>query len=289
MFRPLQLLTVLLVIICVLLRPLPAVACGPFSLGVGFSEAEQKELVTLWQERLDYTWPDFQETFSKPWLTVRQTAVGGSADTQISLYRNREKPNEYESFLNCQKDAFETAANTLKQRLGKFGAGSPVIKDWVQAQDEVFANCSEGTHIPQPAPQGSDALIRADRAYQLAAANFYATNFDEATKSFRSIAEDGSSPWRETALYMVARTLLRKGSIGPAETRTASLTEAESTLQKILADRKHEALHSSAARLMNLTRLRLHPEVRVSELAQILQKKDEANLKQNLWDYIVLF
>src|SRR5436190_907689 len=103
MFRPLQLLTVLLVLICVLLRPLPAVACGPFSLdavftsvvhpefplekfargeigvvqptyarsylvaayrhlsGIGFSEAEQKQLVTLWQERLDHTWPDFQE------------------------------------------------------------------------------------------------------------------------------------------------------------------------------------------------------------------------------------
>ena len=256
--------------------------------GVPFSPSEQKQLVALWQERLDYSSPDFDGDWPKSWLAARQTVNGVATLGGISTYRHREKPNEYETYVNCQKDAFETAANTLAQRAKKYGADSAIMRDWVAAQDEVFANCSEGAHIPAAAPADADALIRADRTYQVAAANFYAGNFDEANKSFEAIERDGSSMWRQNAAYLSARTMLRKASLGPAETKSESLSKAEATLKRILNDRGLPSTHAAAARLLTLVRLRLHPDVRLRELAQALQKKDDEGLKQDLWDYTIL-
>ena len=182
--------------------------------GVGFSAKAQTALLELWKERLDYSSPDYDE-HAKPWLEARQKVAGVGAAPQISVYRHREKPNEYETYINCQKDAFETAAATLSERAKKFGADSSVMKDWVAAQDSVFANCSEGQHIPAAPPADADALIRADRAYQIAAAKFYSGSFDEAKTSFDTIARDASSPWRQTAAYLSARALVRKASLGP--------------------------------------------------------------------------
>jgi len=89
----------------------------------------------------------------------------------IDVYRNREKPNEYENYVNCNKDSFDTAASTLKERITKYGADSAALQSWVAAQDVVFSNCSSGTAIPEPLPATDDALMRTDRAYQIAAAN----------------------------------------------------------------------------------------------------------------------
>src|SRR6185295_6874974 len=231
--------------------------------GAPFTQAEQKQLLELWQQRLNFSEPDFDGDWPKPWLEVRNAVPGIPELGGVAISRRREAPNTYESYINCQSDAFETATATLTQRLKKFGADNPVIKDWVIAQDEVFANCSEGSRVPAEAPANADALIKADRAYQIGAAYFYAGNFDEATKSFEAIAKDGSSPWRQTAVYLSARTLLRKSSLGPAESRTDSLAGSEAILQKILKDKNLASLHPSAKRLLNLTLLRLRPEERV--------------------------
>src|SRR5262249_28078267 len=121
------------------------------------------------------------------------------------------------------------------------------------------------------------------------AANFYATNFDEAKNGFIAIAADPSSPWRQNALYLVARALTRKASLGAAETKNEALSQAETQLQKILADKKLSSLHPASVRLLNLVRLRLHPSERLNELAQTLTSKtSNPNLKQDLWDYTVL-
>jgi hypothetical protein len=131
--------------------------------------------------------------------------------------------------------------------------------------------------------------MRADRAYQVAAANFYATNFDAAQKGFESIAADSASPWRTNAIYLVARTLVRKASLGPPEQKQESLIAAESQLRKILADKNLSSLHAASVRLLNLVRLRAHPAERLKELAQTLTTKTaNPNLKQDLWDYTVL-
>ncbi len=252
--------------------------------GGSFTTAEQKTLAEFWKDRLD---PESlgDEEWTKRWLAARRKVVAQDP-TPISVYRSREKPNEYESYLNCQKDAFDTAIATLEQRIAKYGAESTQAKTWVEAQDHVFSNCAGGSSIPAELPADADALARADRAYQIAAANFYATNLDEARKDFEAIAADTNSPWQRNAVYLVARVLIRKASLGPPEQKQESLAQAESQLQKILADKKLSSLHAASTRLLNLVRLRLHPAERLRELAQALTAKTEdPNLKHDLWDY----
>jgi hypothetical protein len=255
--------------------------------GAGVSTKERGDLLGLWKDRLDSNSPDYDDA-AKPWLEARLKVAGVSPPPQISAYRHREKPDEYETYINCQKDAFETAAATLLERTKKFGADSSVMKDWVTAQDSVFANCSEGQHIPAAPPADADALIRADGAYQIAAANFYSGGLDEARRLFETIARDAASPWHETAAYLAARSLVRKAILGPADKKAEALSQAEEALQKILSDRSLGAVHPAAGRLLNLVRLRLHPEAKLHELAQALLKKNDETLKQDLWDYTVL-
>lgn len=256
--------------------------------GASFTQDEQKALTSLWKDRLEFGWSAGEEDWLKPWLEARKKVVPQDP-APISVYRSREKPNEYESYLNCQKDSFDTAISTLNERIARYGADNPAVRTWLEAQDQVFSNCGGGSSIPTELPPGADALTRADRAYQIAAANFYSEKFDEAQKRFESISNDSASPWRNNSTYLVARTLARKGSIGPPEQKQESLSAAEAQLRKILADKNLSSLHAASTRLLNLVRLRAHPEERLNELAHTLAtKSNNPNLKQDLWDYTVL-
>ena len=257
--------------------------------GRNFSPSEQKAMVELWTERLEFNSGIDPEEWSKAWLEARKKVAGVQDRGAIDVYRSREKPNEYESYVNCNKDSFDNAAATLNERIAKYSADNAAVQNWVAAQDVVFSNCSSGTAIPDALPATDDALMRADRAYQIAAANFYSTNFDEARKGFDAIAADNASPWRRTAPYLVARTLVRKASLGAPEQKQQSLAAAENQLAKILADKNLDHLHAPATRLANLVRLRLHPVERTRELGRtLLVEKQNDNLKQDLWDYTTL-
>ncbi len=257
--------------------------------GNGFSATEQSALVNLWADRLNLHWEPSEEQSVKRWLDSRAKVAGVGEAPKIDVYRSREKPNEYETYLNCQKDSFETAADTLETRVRQGGAGSAALGVWVEGQDQVFANCSEGKHIPAALPADADAVQRADRQYQIAAANFYAGNFDEALAGFQAIAADRSSSWHSSAPYLIARTFLRKASLGSEDQKAGSLTEAEKQLQMILRSEELKPSHENAQRLLNLVRLRLRPRDALHDLAiSLAGKKANPNLKQELWDYTVL-
>ena len=252
------------------------------------SPAEQKALTELWNERLNSGSDLGEDGWIKNWLDARQKVAGLPEPPKISVYRNREKPNEYESFVNCTKDSFDTAVATLNERIKKYGPESPVIRSWIEAQDQVFANCSEGKNLPA-AITVDDALLRADRNYQIAAANFYSTNFEDARKAFDAIAADAASPWKPLAPYLSARTLVRQASLGAAEQKTTLLTQAESKLKTILDDKQQASSYHSATRLLDLVKFRLHPSERLHELANSLSHKNQnSHIKQDLWDYTML-
>src|ERR1700752_498993 len=163
-------------------------------IGEPLSADETKGLTSLWNDRLDLGSDWSYENWLNKWKEARAKVPGVSAAPEINVYRDREKPHEYEAFLNCQEDAFENAVTTLDERVKTFGADNAAVRDWLSAQDTVFNNCGKGQEVPPPASQ-DNALLRADRAYQIAAANFYATKFDDAAKGFDAIARDASSPW----------------------------------------------------------------------------------------------
>ncbi len=254
----------------------------------GFTREEQRQLTGLWKERLDHGGHLNYDEWIKNWMTARQNVAGLTEPKEIDVYRNREKPNQYETFLNCQMDAFENAVATLNARIAKYGAESVAVKTWVEAQDQVFSNCSEGKQIPAPVTADADSALRADRDYQIAAANFYATNFDEATRGFDSIAKDNSSPWQMQAPYLAARSLIRKASLAAPENKTQPLSDAEQRLRSILGNRRLSSTHNASSRLLDLVRLRLRPAERLKELAKKLITRNNASLKQDLWDYTVL-
>jgi len=259
--------------------------------GNRLSESEAKAIKSVWDARLGLTSVETNDDqWIKKWDEARGKVPGVAAPPEVKAYRNQEKPHEYESYLNCQQDAFENAESALSERIKRLGADSAAVRDWVAAQDTVFSNCGEGRHIPEAARPDQDALIRADRAYQIAAASFYSTNFDEAKQQFDSIASDKSSPWRDKAGYLAARSLLRKGSFADKEEeRRPALAEAETRLNAILKDNSVAASHHAATRLLNLVGLRLHPEEKLHQIANTLVKKDASkDFKQDVWDYTTL-
>ena len=259
-------------------------------IGSSLSVVETQALKSLWDDRLSYGLEFHDDEWVKKWTDARNRVSGVSAPPEIHAFRNREKPHEYETYLNCQQDAFENAEAVLNERIKQFGADSGAVRDWLAAQDTVFSNCGAGRQIPEPARADQDSLIRADRAYQIAAANFYAGSFDEAKQQFDSIAREHASPWHEMAAYLAARALLRKGSLATkAEEGRPTLTEAEDRLNTILKDKTASATHRASARLLNLARLRLHPEEKLHELAHLIVKRSAtADFKQDVWDYTAL-
>jgi hypothetical protein len=256
--------------------------------GAPLSDGEAKAVKSLWDDRLNLN-DNYDDSGTKKWIEARKKVAGAAVIADVQTYRNREKPHEYEEFLNCQQDAFQTATATLEERIQKFGAASSQVKEWLAAQDIVFGNCREGNRIPD-ATRDQDALVRADRVYQIAAANFYATNFDQAKEQFDAIAKDKDSPYRIVAPYLAARALLRKGSFAEKEEDGRPfLADAETRLGAILKDNALKLMHHGAMRLLNLTRVRLHPEEKLHELAQEISRKDSsADFKQAVWDYTVL-
>lgn len=255
--------------------------------GMSFNSTEQQALLSLWRDRLAFDWASSVDDGKQAWFDARKKVKSAAPLTEIETYRASGK-EEYDSFLNCPADAFQSAARTLNERITRFGAESAEVKDWLQAQDKVFANCGAGEAIPDAAASSSQ-VIRADRAYQIGAAKFYAMKFDEARADFEKIAGDASSPWHETARYLIARTLIRKASLGEDAKRSETLAAAEAELQRTVAEIKAGPLHDSALKLLGLVRLRLRPEERLRELAHSLTKREvNAELKQELWDYTLL-
>ncbi len=258
--------------------------------GTGLNQQEQAALLSLWRNRLDFTWDESGENWVEKWLAARKSVPGvGELGSGIDVYRSHAEPDEYGTYLNCHEDAFQNAVSTLQDRVKKYGANSPALNDWLSAQDQVFANCSAGETIPAPAAPDAAPLVRADREYQIAAANFYAARYDQAQQTFSAIARDQSSPWRTGALYLAARALLRKGSFSEGESRKEALSQAEGKLNEVLNDRSLNATHNNARRLLNLVRLRLYPEKQLTELAQLTLRKDAGeNFGQEVWDYTIL-
>jgi hypothetical protein len=265
--------------------------------GIGFNEAEQKALLALWDERLNPqadVWDPNASGAVKAWYDARARIAHGGTPPPIDVFKALEARNGQwylHLYVNCPADAFRTAAHTLTERIAQFGADSAEVREWVRAQDRVFGNCSGTPAIPDPVAPQSSELLRADRAYQVAAAHFYAGNFALAVQLFRDIANDPASPWHQLAPYLVARALLRQGSLVPRDDAVdaALLTQAEQQLQTILGDHTLQAMHPAAGRLLAVVRFRLAPEARLRELAQQLLTADiEQTLKQDLWDYTLL-
>ncbi len=259
--------------------------------GVGLNAEERKALFG--------PEPASQSSFSpqepnavQEWLKARARVTGSGRPPNINLFKTINGNNYFLVYFNCGDDAFLTAAKTLDDRIGQLGLQSPAVKEWVAAQDQVFSNCSEGHSIPAPLDSNAAPLARADRAYQIAAASFYAGDLDAAERMFRAIADDHDSPWSRVASYLVARTLIREATLsvkGVGADRD-KLVAAETQLENILNDPAQSAAQPAARKLLDYVRVRLAPGARMHDLATALVRKDSQDtIQQNSSDYRYLY
>jgi len=250
------------------------------------SDVERQGFLDLVQHRLKEVIPEDRE---KGWQQARAEIRG--AQTGSGIYTARNAGN-YAYFENCTGDALLKASEVLRDRALRYGAKSPAVASWLDAQDAVFANCSEGEVLPKPADDALPALLKADRAYQIASANFYATKYDDARAQFMTIASDAGSPWRQTARFVAARALLRKATVFAKEAfEREPMEQAEKDLRAILADASMAPFHDAARALLSFAVFRLRPEERFKETSTALARGTSATARDargNLADYTLL-
>ena len=263
--------------------------------GGKLSEAERAHITPPWTGVSDATYEQYQ--------AQQKAAAAAQPDRQWSLQRAQyttpppasPKPSPdtsgntvYDpSYLNCPQPAFENATLTLTKRADAWGKQSPFLADWLKAQDAVFSNCAGNTStLPAAAPSGSPALLRADRAYQLASAAFYAKQYDQAAQQFQAIAADAQSPWSPWGKYLAARALVRKafsmtkttdqysGELATFDSPT--MHQAQQLLESLLAapnptrDAATTPTRAAIRHELNFIRIRTEPEKRAEEICAAL-------------------
>ncbi|HUF03061.1 MAG TPA: hypothetical protein VMM38_02690 [Aridibacter sp.] len=254
--------------------------------GSNFSAYEREGLVEAWKEFFSHAGGNRDDVNDaiKDWISERASVVG-EEENPPEIYA--EKPYSdlaYDFFPNCSKDAFVVARDTLSDRAASYGSTDPWVLEWVRGQDAVFWNCAESKRTPGPVSGSMPEWLQKDRAYQLAAADFYALSYDKARERFAAIANDPDSPWQEVSEYLVPRTLVREASLSKNKEKSSEIyTLAEQSLENVFAGGGRYA--DAAEKLIGLVKYRLHPQQRVQELAQNLTYYGGGNLKQDLIDY----
>jgi hypothetical protein len=212
------------------------------------------------------------------------------------------------SYENCQADAFDTAIATLKSRAESWGARSAELAEWIKGQDAVFSNCSATAEaeygpsnrpvihpsLPAAALTTAPNLLRQDRAYQIAAAQFYTGQLVPARASFQRIARDATSPWQGIARYLVARTLIREAFLtaknGPDDVRASFdadlMKQAQHEIESMRGEHLPAISPHSVQSLLNLVRLRTEPQARLREISvALIGPKADPNYAQDLEDF----
>jgi len=262
--------------------------------GMKLTADQQREAIDVWNRNMGPAPPPFadQHPASDAWLKARERVESVARLEPVGVYAPVIKEQPYQTFLNCPDDAFNTAERTLDARAQKYGVRSTALKEWLAAQDQVFANCDGGAGTVPAVLQSSDPLLQADRNYQIAAALFYQRRFDEAAVAFDSVAKDRASPWARYGVYLAARAMVRKATLSSADygkLDKEGLRAAQAKLEVVVGDPKTEASRAGAQRLLDYIRFRTEPEKRIVELEQMITRLDPGpDFKQHLWDYVML-
>lgn len=228
---------------------------------------------------------------AEQWEKLRTLIRGVEFKQAPDQSRMLDVGDEYFWIENCNDDAFATAAATLAARVKTFGAAHPAVKAWLDAQEVVFSNCSEGNASVPEADAALPALIRQDRAYQIAAADFYAMRYDDARERFLAIADDAQSPWRQTARLVAARTLMRAATLDAAIADDDPLATAANELRAILMDASMAPLHEVAWGLLNFAVAKRDPQKRFDEAAHdlVAGANTARRARTDLADYTILW
>ena len=241
-----------------------------------------------------------QPSAAEMWMTARRQMPDPPKDevnAEAKFTVQESNGFRYEtSYTNCADDAFRTAIATLQARVQAWGASSAALLDWMHGQDAVFADCSGAKLVPGAALKSGPDLLRADRAYQIAAAHFYMQSYADAAAEFLAIAQDRSSPWQPSGGYLAARAMTRQAWFAAPPTGTEAeydhdkLRAAGVQLRHFLAANPEPRWRRAAEAQLALVRIRTEPVPRARELAALVaggaaQQHDD-NFAQDLQDLL---
>lgn len=183
------------------------------------------------------------------WRDAHQAIAGKPAGVVVTG-RWDNQPGQPGYVPVCGEDAMRVAARSLRRRAQDHGAADPWVLDWLAGQDKVFAACG-GENTEPVMPAGAPDWLVRDRAYQIAAAQFYHGRFDQAAEGFARIAADPQSPWRVVAAYLVARSLARKADASSrSQPDLPAYQAARQAAEKVLADPGLAEYHDAARNLL---------------------------------------
>lgn len=211
--------------------------------GLPLDPAERRSMLELYTRRLGIVEPSKVSSSPPSPLPAGPDPAGrwGSERARVLGVAPAPVPNGYTTkahawVVPCNDDAFRVATDALLDR--EKTRPPQEVAEWVRAQDLVFANCAGPATpaIPAAASAKAPPAARADRDYQIAAANLYANRFDEAERRFRAIGADASSPWRRLSRYLVARTLARRAVLESDAIDRAQASRAIAELDRLRAD-----------------------------------------------------
>jgi hypothetical protein len=255
--------------------------------GRGLNAAEKEQVREYWKDRETGDWDKTSTVWEAKWDEARLRVPDAAAVPKNAITGGRYALDMQTSvfIVNCAEDAYRVAQETLLARARIFGFQSAAVREWRDAQDAVFRNCDgSGPSVPKEAGAGLPAVIRADREYQIAAANLYAARYAKAEAGFRKIATSMDSPWKHIAPYLVVRTLTR------AATKDRDFERAETAARELLADPKQIPLHGMTRVLLHRMILASQDESYFHEVAMDLASgRQGGSFREELWDYTHLF
>lgn len=251
------------------------------------NEKEQSSIVRLWHKRLGEV--DFfaEGVYTDPldkYLKARAKVMGLSDKEYYQVYS---PASSYGTEQKIAGSAYQIARKTLEERVQKFGEKSPQVKEWINGQDHVFGiGYDKEKSIPQALGADADPLIRADRNYQIAAANFYLKKYGEAAKIFEQIEKDKNSPWSKWAPYLIARCKVNSACDGGDY---ASFEDAKIYVKKLLdSETNKEKRQDYLDFLGRLEATELSPGDMLDKLAPAISKEHSESYGHDVGDVTVL-
>ena len=248
-------------------------------LGGRFSEAQARQLLARCCGA-----PETPFDAMTSWPDLRKWVAGVPPAQETTAFRRR--PEDMQSFdVSCFPNAYRNSAATLRARIAEHGANSPLVRDWVIGQDAVLRNCSTDSALPDELPN-APPWLKADRAYQIAAAYFYRLDYTRAGQLFAEIGHDASSPWQKTARYLVARCAVHAA----IEQKTPKLiADAQQAIDAVATDPELVDYRADAPKLASLLAFATRPQERVRELERSLLAPDlPPTLPVELRDFLLL-
>lgn len=221
--------------------------------------------------------------------------------------------SDVSGFVNCPEAAFQFATETLTRLLQRSDSNPQRMSTWIQGQDAVFALCSQqrgkptlepgsprnvgtGINVPEALPASEPLHWRQLREYQIAAAYFYAGNFDESASRFARIGATSGHAMQDWGAYLSLRSKVRRATLDlpeserldarPTGRAAIALLAIERDVKAILGDSRLAAVHGAARATWRTAQFRLQPVARFEELSALLDDPArDPNQEDHLGDW----